>query len=202
MAVLNWLINKFIVPYRIFLISSSREWILWKLSCAGHQCRRTRHNTARHGGPYIVKHRRNVYDIHLHRSVDNRRSTADWPIVRSRQWTAATVHLLPNDDTVRISVADMDKSACLPGSRGCGHCVLCVHLIRFAVVRLYAVLNCSLLQLKIRQKQGSLSLTADSAPGVATRGVTLSTRHFRVAIYAGTLFANMTSWIFNTRTAA
>jgi len=35
--------------------------------------------------------------------------------------------------------------------------------------------------------------TADSAPDAATRGVTLSTRHFRVAIYAETLCACMMS---------
>jgi len=33
-------------------------------------------------------------------------------------------------------------------------------------------------------------------------GVTLSTRHFRVAIYAGTICASMMSQIFNTPTAA
>jgi len=37
------------------------------------------------------------------------------------------------------------------------------------------------------------SQTADFAPGAATCGVTLSTRHFRVAIYTGTLCANMMS---------
>jgi len=41
-------------------------------------------------------------------------------------------------------------------------------------------------QLNTRQSQ-----TADSAPGVATWEVTLSTRHFPVAIYAGTLYASM-----------
>jgi len=44
--------------------------------------------------------------------------------------------------------------------------------------------------------------TANSALSVAICGVTLSTRHSRVAIYAGTLCANMTSWILNTPTVA
>jgi len=35
------------------------------------------------------------------------------------------------------------------------------------------------------------SQTADSAPGAAARRVTLSTRHFPLAIYAGTLCANI-----------
>jgi len=40
------------------------------------------------------------------------------------------------------------------------------------------------------QTQTRQSNTAYCAPGAATRGVTLSTRHFLVAIYAGTLCAN------------
>jgi len=39
-------------------------------------------------------------------------------------------------------------------------------------------------------------------PGIASCGVTLSTHHLRVAIYIGTLCANIMSWIFNMLTAA
>jgi len=41
-------------------------------------------------------------------------------------------------------------------------------------------------------KRTEYSWTPDSAPGAATRGVTLSARPVRVAIYYGTLCANMT----------
>ena len=76
---------------------------------------------------------------------------------------------------------------------------------RFFCLHTITITNISTLQWTTKKNKAviyCISMTADSAPSVATRRVTLSTHHFQVAIYAGTLCANMMSWTFNMPTVA